>query len=583
MSAGALTDPPAVPLSGPEAEGLPPELVAAAMEDPETAQVIYDSKLRVLHVTSRIQNLLEMRPGEPMESSDVLSLLARSNLDADSKALAAGHVVQSIKDSRATTSLLREENRSLRAIRLKIRSYGHGYRVASFEAIDPQEMRNLWRNEAVLRDPLTGLPLRRRFETVLTTLCAQRPRVSTSVLLLDLIRFKQVNETLGHDAGDSVLRLAARRLKNAVRDVDLVARLDGDEFAVLIHPSPPADQPATIAKRILEVLEKRYQIEGQAVHLGVSIGIARYPADGNQRATLLRSAALALRESRRLGTSRFLFFEAHMDPGDRGELLNEEELRRAQTLHQLEVFYQPQVDTSNNRLIGFEALLRLRHPERGLLPPGDFLPLAEKTGMIIDIGDWVLRTACREAAKWPADLVVSVNASPLQFDTGHFADSVRQNLSDAGLSGERLEIEITEGILLRNDEANLRTLNELHSMLVQIAMDDFGIGHSSLGQFARFPFDKIKIDRSLVAVEGDDIKQRAIVRAIVTLGRTLGIRIIAEGIETTHQLERIQEDGCSVVQGFLFGKAVPAQDVAEVISRWRLSDSAEKPQHDSFG
>jgi EAL domain-containing protein (putative c-di-GMP-specific phosphodiesterase class I) len=310
------------------------------------------------------------------------------------------------------------------------------------------------------------------------------------------------------------------------------------------------------------------------VNLGVSIGIARYPADGNQCGTLLRMAALALRESKKLGRSAFLFFEAHMEPGALGAVVSEEELRRAQALHQLEVFYQPQVDTANHRLIGFEALLRWRHPERGLLPPGNFLPLAEKTGMMIAIGDWVLRTACREAMNWPADLVVAVNASPLQFDSGRFADYVRRDLSDTGLPGKRLEIEITEGILLRNDEANLRTLRELHSMQVQIAMDDFGAGHSSLGQFARFPFDKIKIDRSLVGVGDDDIKQRAIVRAIAALGRTLGIRIIAEGIETTHQLERIQEDGCSLVQGFLFGKAVPAQDVAEVISRWRLSPIA---------
>ena len=217
--------------------------------------------------------------------------------------------------------------------------------------------------------------------------------------------------------------------------------------------------------------------------------------------------------------------------------------------------------------MGFEALIRWRHPTRGIIPPNLFLPLAEEIGVIVPIGEWVLRTACREALNWPSDITVAVNASPLQFDTGHFAESVRQALEATGLPGERLEVEITEGILLRNDEAVLKTLHELRAMKVRVAMDDFGTGYASLSQLARFPFDKIKIDRSLAGFEGNDVKQRAIVRAITALGQSLGVCTLAEGVENADQLARLQTDGCSSVQGFFFGKPVPADQLGEIISR----------------
>jgi EAL domain-containing protein (putative c-di-GMP-specific phosphodiesterase class I) len=253
---------------------------------------------------------------------------------------------------------------------------------------------------------------------------------------------------------------------------------------------------------------------------------------------------------------------------------SELELRRALALRQLEVHYQPQVNTKTNQLVGFEALVRWRHPERGLIPPGNFLPLAEEIGLIAPIGEWVLRTACREATTWPSDITVAVNASPLQFDAGNYASVVQKALQATGLPGERLEIEVTEGILLRNDEIILKTLQDLREMKVRIAMDDFGTGYASLSQLARFPFDKIKIDRSLAGFEGENIKQRAIVRAITALGESLGVCTLAEGVEDAAQISRLRQDGCHSVQGYFYGKPMPASQAAELIARMRQSSQS---------
>jgi diguanylate cyclase (GGDEF)-like protein len=377
-----------------------------------------------------------------------------------------------------------------------------------------------------------------------------------------------VNDTLGLAAGDLVLKLAAERLKAAVRNHDIVARLDGDEFAVMMHPATTIDETIMIANRILDLVQRTYLIEGHLVNIGVSIGIAQSPGDGNINTSLMRNANLALYHSKSSGRATYHFFEKHMEGRAQARRTSELELRQALALRQLELFYQPQVDTTNNRLLGFEALLRWRHPEKGLIPPGDFLPIAEEIGVILPIGAWVLRTACREAMNWPDHITVAVNASPLEFDAGNYAESVKQALADTGLAGGRLEVEITEGIMLRNDETVFQTLRDLRAMNVRITMDDFGTGYASLSQLARFPFDKIKIDRSLVGSDGDNPKQRAIVRAITTLGQSLGVSILAEGIEDADQLARLQSDGCTSVQGFLFSKPVPTSQLKDIFERF---------------
>lgn len=417
------------------------------------------------------------------------------------------------------------------------------------------------------QDALTGTANRSFFEAAVEQALNKKPDTRLAVMLIDLDRFKAVNDTLGHAAGDTLLKLSAGRLQSAVRTTDLVARFGGDEFAILLDPSLNRDEPARIGRRILDLVQRTYMIEGQLVNVGTSIGIAQSPENGTDCKTLLRNADLALYQAKAQGRATFQFFDVSMEKRAQDRRANELELRKALALRQLELFYQPQVDTPNERLVGFEALIRWRHPEKGLIPPNLFLPLAEEIGVIVPIGEWVLRTACREAMKWPSEITVAVNASPLQFDTGYFAESVRQALEATGLPGERLEIEITEGILLRNDEAVLKTLHELRAMKVRVAMDDFGTGYASLSQLARFPFDKIKIDRSLAGFEGDDAKQRAIVRAITALGQSLGVCTLAEGVESAEQLARLQTDGCSSVQGFFFGKPVPADQLSEIISR----------------
>ncbi len=358
------------------------------------------------------------------------------------------------------------------------------------------------------------------------------------MILVDLDRFKAVNDTLGHAAGDTLLRLAAERLKASTRKNDVVARLGGDEFAVLIHPAPTLAEPTRIASRILDLVQRTYLIEGQLVNVGTSMGIAHSSTDGKDCTSLLRSADLALYHSKSAGRGNFHFFDAQMERKAQDRRTSELELRRALALRQLEVHYQPQVNTERNQLVGFEALVRWRHPERGLIPPGNFLPLAEEIGLIGPIGEWVLRTACREATKWPTDITIAVNASPLQFDAGNYAHVVHKALQATGLPGERLEIEVTEGILLRNDEVILNTLRDLRELKVRIAMDDFGTGYASLSQLARFPFDKIKIDRSLAGFEGENIKKRAIVRAITALGESLSVCTLAEGVEDAAQVSQ---------------------------------------------
>ena len=543
-----------------------PALLMAALDDPQTGLLIFDAQLRLLHATSQIRGLLELQWDEPMQDLDVLQLLSRSTLDKTSVAFAKERLAEFSGHTPVAPLLLHNHDRS-QHIRMKVRSLGGQYRVASFETISKEELTDVRVSEFALRDSLTGLASRRYFEDGVAEALARKPGQPIALLLMDLDRFKAVNDTLGHAAGDALLRLAAERLKSAVRKTDLVARLGGDEFAVLLDPSPSADEPTAIAHRILDLVQRTYLIEGQLVNVGISIGIAQSPNDGHDCASLLKSADLALYHSKTAGRATFHFFKPHMEHRAQARRTSELELRRALALRQLEVYYQPQVNTANHGLVGFEALLRWRHPERGMIPPGDFLSIAEEIGVIVPIGDWVLRTACREALNWPEHVVVAVNASPLQFETGTFADAVKRALKSTGLPGERLEIEITEGLLLRNDDAVLKTLHDLRAMGVRIAMDDFGTGYASLSQLARFPFDKIKIDRSLAGFEGNDAKQRAIVRAIAALGQSLGVCTMAEGVENADQLARLQMDGCGSVQGYFFGRPVPAGQLSEVISR----------------
>jgi len=412
-------------------------------------------------------------------------------------------------------------------------------------------------------DALTGLVDRSAFRTRLETALAEwKPDTSgPAVLMVDLDRFKAVNDSLGHPAGDALLRIAAKRLRAAVRGTDLAARLGGDEFAVLLTAPVSPDAAAMVAARLVDLLARPYLVQGQAASVGASVGLAFAEPDCTTADALIGRADMAMYQAKGDGRGRVGFFSAALQQRADLRRQTEQELRAALPLGQLELFYQPQYDLNVGQLSGFEALLRWRHPLRGLVPPDDFIPIAEEIRLISSLGEWVLRTACAEAARWPGAMTVAVNVAAQQFESGRLVGIVEAALEAAGLPGPRLELEITESSLL-NDPGGIVTtqLTALKAMGVAISLDDFGTGYSSLSQLRSFPFDRVKIDRSFV-------NDHAVVRAITAMGTSMGIRTTAEGVETAAQLENVRREGCHEVQGYLLGRPLPASAIPETIAR----------------
>ncbi len=421
-------------------------------------------------------------------------------------------------------------------------------------------------------DPLTGLCNRQRFMLILQDRLAAWRSVPTSaapcVLLVGLQRLKQVNDTLGLGTGDATLRLIGERLAGLLSDDEVAARLGGDEFAVATS-NTGTEGLTQLAGRISACLSMPCPVDGSQVSLGVHVGLACAPQGGQTADALVANARLALQETTSRGTAPIRFFEPSLTERVRLRRLLEAELRVALGQGEFELHYQPQVDVDRGCVTGLEALIRWRNPRLGLVSPVKFVPLAEQIGLINEIGDWVLGEACRQAARWPDEVTVAVNASPLQFETGQFARSVAKALAETGLAAGRLEIEITESLLLRQTGDVLQTLAALHALGVRLVLDDFGTGYASLSQLSRFRFDKIKIDGSFVSASDAVTQNSAIVRAIATLGQSLGIPTIAEGVETQAQLEQMQADGCSCVQGFVFSKPVPPAEVDRLLDRLR--------------
>ena len=418
-------------------------------------------------------------------------------------------------------------------------------------------------NEDVQNSPIL-VPSASVFDGMLRHVLSLAVDEPFAVLRFGLDHFKALKDLFGRSISDGVLKRGSERLQSALREHDRLLQLPGDEFVVLLrsHADPVRAQFAT--ERLQELLQKPYLVQGQLVTVKASVGVLAGPDRGADPEVLLRRAGVALECARATGPGTVCRFELAMEERllKRHALLLD--LRKALPLRQFAVHYQPQVDIRSGRLTGFEALLRWNHPKLGPISPGEFIPLAEEYSMIAGIGDWVLRTACHQARKLPDEVLIAVNASPLQFETGSFPETVRKALMASDLPAERLEIEITEGVLIRNNEKIRSVLEELSTMGVRLAMDDFGTGYSCLGQLADLPFNVIKIDRSLV---GGTPKQRAIVRAISALSEGIGMSVLAEGIETEEQLAKALSDGCCLAQGYLFGKALPASDLDEVIKR----------------
>lgn len=411
-------------------------------------------------------------------------------------------------------------------------------------------------------DDLTDLPNRTFFsETLDLWLREQDEREQIAVFCLDLDRFKVVNDTLGHGAGDALLKQVAARMRYCGGPRSFVARFGGDEFAIVQEcPDQPAGA-AELADEILTCLTKPFELEGRQITIGVSIGIAVAGPELTDANRLIRNADLALYRAKAEGRNQHRFFAAEMDDWLHNRRLLELDLRRAIANGELELLYQPVFHASTRSLSSFEALLRWHHPERGTILPDEFIPIAEETGLVASIGEWVLRTACFEAHNWPLHIHLAVNLSPAQLHSSNLVGTVANALAAAGLIPERLELEVTENVLLGDAETALAKLHSLRSMGVRIVMDDFGTGYSSLSNLRAFPFDKIKIDRSFVSDLASNREALAIVRAVRDLGRSFEMSVTAEGVETEAQLQQLQAEGCNEVQGYLFGRPLPAADL----------------------
>ncbi len=429
--------------------------------------------------------------------------------------------------------------------------------------------------QRALHDQLTGLPNRMLFMDRLEQALERSARRGkfAAVLFLDLDRFKLVNDNLGHDHGDQLLVQVADRLRGCLRRVDTIARIGGDEFTVLLEDVGLSADAALVAERIIEAFRGSFRIENQEIFVGASIGIALGGRDqGTTAQGLLRNADIAMYRAKANGRACFEVFKSSMRETVKGRLKMETELRRALDRGELRLHYQPQVDLRSAHIVGLEALVRWEHPERGLIPPGSFIPIAEETGLILPIGRWVLETACRQASLWRADpeigldLVMAVNLSPRQFRHPRLVQDVGQVLAESGLDASGLEVEITEGTAMGDADATVKTLEHLKAIGIRLAIDDFGTGYSSLGYLKRFPIDVLKVDRSFVAGLPANRGDAAIVRAVVGLTRALGLKAVAEGVETKEQLAELRGLGCDQGQGYLFGRPT-ATEVADVMLR----------------
>jgi diguanylate cyclase (GGDEF)-like protein len=504
------------------------------------------------------------------QSEDVVQALERGANDYITKpvdfAVALARVEAQLSHKRADEAQLQENRELERRVAERTHALIEANRLLEAQIAESRrsaaEVQRL-----VHHDALTGLANRVGFRQQLERTLARvrRHGECVAVLCLDLDHFKSVNDTLGHPVGDILLKQVAERLRACARDTDTVARLGGDEFVVIQAALRAPEDASALAVRIVEALRNPFDLDGQQVAISTSIGLSTAPGDGMDPDELLKNADLALYRAKADGRGTYRFFEREMDERAQARRQIELDLRNALITSAFELHYQPLVSLRSEEITAFEALIRWRHPERGLIPPADFIPVAEETGLIVPIGEWVLTQACREAMGWPEHIKVAVNLSPAQFKSRRLLDAVTDALASSGLPASRLELEITETVLLDSNEVVLGTLNRLRELGVRISMDDFGTGYSSLNYLRSFPFDKIKIDRCFVRDLASHHDCAAIVRAVAGLGLSLGMATTAEGVETQEQLERLRAEGCTEVQGYLLSPPKPAGDVAQML------------------
>jgi len=440
--------------------------------------------------------------------------------------------------------------------------------VSTHEDITERQRAEAKINHMARHDALTDLPnrlfLREQLEQSLKRV--QRGE-RVAVLYLDLDQFKAINDTLGHSVGDVLLQAVAVRLRACLRDTDVVGRLGGDEFAIIQNSVMDEKDITNLVNRVFDAVRTQYDLDGRQLNINTSIGVSVAPTDGCDPEQLLRNADLAMYRAKADGRGTCRFFEPEMERRVKARLKLEFELRQAIMGEEFELYYQPLLSLRQNRVSGFEALLRWHHPTRGLISPAEFIPLAEETGLIAVLGEWVLKTACAAAASWPDDVKVAVNVSPVQFKDRNLVQTVVNALKATGLPGRKLVLEITEAVLLDDDEAVLIALHRLRELGIQIALDDFGTGYSSLSYLRRFPFDKIKIDRFFIKDVVDNDSSRSIIEAVVNIANSANITTVAEGVETEQQLKVLRKLGCTEIQGYLFSAPLTAPEILPLLQR----------------
>jgi diguanylate cyclase (GGDEF)-like protein len=541
-------------------------LLDTVLDNMSQGVLLFDTGARLVFCNQRYIEMYGLSPDVVVPGCGLRALLdhrkALGTFCGDPETYAAA-LAEEIADGKASSAITEAADGRVFAI-VRTPVPGGGW-IATHEDITERQRAEERIVHMARHDALTDLPnrtmLRERLEYELKRV---KRGQSLAMLCLDLDHFKSVNDTLGHPIGDELLKVVAERLRGCTRAPDTIARLGGDEFAIIMTGVEDPSDAAALAKRIRESITRPYYIDGHQILADISIGISVAPVDALEPDLLLKNADMALYGAKADGRGTYRFFEPEMDSRMKARRELDMDLRNALVRDEFELYYQPLVNLQNNEITAFEALLRWNHPVRGLISPADFIPIAEETGLIIPLGEWVLRRACRETANWPVHIKVAVNLSPAQLKSRNLTDVVIEALETSGMPANRLQLEITETVLMQNTFNTLATLEKLRALGVQIALDDFGTGYSSLSYLRSFPFDKIKIDRSFIQDLSNGAEPLAIVHAVAGLAKSLNMISTAEGVETKQQLETLQSVGCVEMQGYLFSRARPPAEIVRM-------------------
>ncbi|MDB5526624.1 MAG: hypothetical protein JWM58_4387 [Rhizobium sp.] len=534
----------------------------AALTNMSQGLGMFDAEDRLVVCNQRFGQIFNLPQDSIQAGSPMASILAVAEAD-EAPCFSEIYSQQQtlIQDSRGGNFLW--ESSDGRALSVSHAALSDGGWIATYEDVTERRRAEIQIAHMAHYDSLTELAnrvlFRQRLEEVMSS--SEREGLPLTVFCLDLDRFKEVNDSLGHHTGDELLKAVAARLRASINSTDLVARMGGDEFAILSSVPMGQSECGNFARQLIAEVDRPFVIDGREITVGLSIGIARATGGGEMPDQLLMQADLALYRAKSEGRGIFCFFEPAMDVQLQERKALEADLRKALANGEMDVFYQPLVNASRYEISGFEALLRWRHPVRGMIPPAEFIPIAEDTALIIGLGEWVLQQACTQAMNWPDDIVIAVNLSALQLRSGSLLQTVIDVLSSTELPPRRLELEITESVLMDESESTLATLHKLRSLGVRIALDDFGTGYSSLSYLRNFPFDKIKIDQSFVRDLDTRPDSMAIIRLITGLANSLSMTTTAEGVETEQQFRHLQGAGCTEVQGYYFARPKPASEI----------------------